>query len=218
MAFHGYSRLLPSEREPETSWLERSYPKEEIVPKTAVTLHVYSVSGSSTVKKVNRVLEPMQMGAFHAAVEVYGKEWSFGYTEEGTGVFCCNPRGCEAHVYLHSLAMGRTGLSQSAVLALIGSLARDWQGDDYDLLRCNCCHFSDELLRQLGVKPLPKQLLKLAGVGAGIVDVPAVLATLLGRLQVETSPAFNYAQEGAAQLRAKWAASSTAREQSSRSF
>lgn len=32
-------------------------------------------------------------------------------------------------------------------------LAREWQGEDYDILRCNCCHFSNELLRR-GLRPL----------------------------------------------------------------
>jgi hypothetical protein len=26
-------------------------------------------------------------------------------------------------------------------------MAKEWQGDDFDILRCNCCHFSHELLR-----------------------------------------------------------------------
>eukprot|EP00913_Durusdinium_trenchii_P009777 g9182.t1 len=61
--------------------------------------------------------------------------------------------------------MGSTFLSQQTVLALIGRLAKEWQGDDYDILRCNCCHFSNELLRRLGLGPLPKQFTNLAGTG-----------------------------------------------------
>lgn len=32
-------------------------------------------------QNVNRVSSIMQMGAFHAAVEVYGREWAFGMVE-----------------------------------------------------------------------------------------------------------------------------------------
>ncbi|CAE8743086.1 unnamed protein product, partial [Polarella glacialis] len=103
-----------------------------------VTIHVYHVSISSAVQKVNKMLARLRTGAFHVAVEVYGKEWSFGYTEDGsTGVWCCQPKQCDAHTYLRSLPMGRSRLSQTEVLALIGRLSREWQGEDYDLLRCN---------------------------------------------------------------------------------
>ena len=37
------------------------------------------------------VLRVAGTGAFHAAVEVYRAEWSYGFTDEGTGVFCCEP-------------------------------------------------------------------------------------------------------------------------------
>eukprot|EP00434_Breviolum_minutum_P041314 symbB.v1.2.036752.t1/scaffold5259.1/size29278/3 len=147
----------------------------------SVTLHVYSVSGSQTVCKVNRFLSQLRTGAFHTAVEVHGKEWSYGYSAKGTGVFCCPPKECEAHIYLYSLPMGQTQLSERTVLALIGRLAKEWQGDDYDILRCNCCHFSNELLRRLGLGPLPQQFMSLASTGAALGDKAAALSSLVNR-------------------------------------
>ena len=35
-------------------------------------------------------------GAFHAAIEVYRVEWSYGFTDEGTGIFACDPTGFAA--------------------------------------------------------------------------------------------------------------------------
>ncbi|CAJ1426667.1 unnamed protein product [Effrenium voratum] len=158
MNSRGYALLLPSRcNEPSLS------PRGALVE--PVTLHVYSVSGSETVRKVNRVLGKLRTGAFHTAVEVYGQEWSYGYTEKGSGVFCCNPKECDAHIYLYSVPMGHTSLSQQTILALMGRLAREWQGEDYDILRCNCCHFSNELLRRLGLGSMPKQFLSLASTG-----------------------------------------------------
>ena len=108
--------------------------------------------------EVNRMLGHLHTGAFHTAVEVHGKavsrkclckaqEWSYGYAKKGTGVFCCAPKECNAHIYLYSVPMGSTCLPPQTVLAMVGRLAKEWQGEDYDILRCNCCHFTDELLR-----------------------------------------------------------------------
>lgn len=118
-------------------------------------------------------------GAYHAAVEVYGREWSFGATEDGSsGVFCCRPRQCPDHTYLKALPMGHTQLAESQVLALIGRTRKEWQGDDYDLLHCNCCHYSEDLLSRLGAGPAPGWLTSLAATGAVLDDqVAAATAT-----------------------------------------
>lgn len=175
----GYALLLPSQavdRRPTRS----QHQDARTTPAAQVTLHVYSVSTAASVERVNKVLGKVcKTGAFHAAVEVYSKEWSFGATGKGTGVFCCSPKECEAHTYLHSLPMGSIALSKTQVLASIGRLAKEWQGEDYDLLRCNCCHFADALLAELGLGPLPRQFLSLAGAGAAIVD-RALLAKAIG--------------------------------------
>lgn len=132
----------------------------------SVTLHIYDVAGSDIVSGINKLLYPMGTGAFHAGVEVHGAEWSFGYTEEGSGVFSCAPKGCEMHKYRESLPMGRTPLSAGQVEQLIRRLSSEWPGVDYDLLRRNCCTFSDELCVQLGVGHVPKWVTNLAGAGA----------------------------------------------------
>lgn len=142
--------------------------KENGPPRPApVTLHVYDLG--PTVANVNMLLGAVGTGAFHAGVEVYGTEWSFGCGREGpygSGIFCVPPKGCEAHVYREAVAMGDTRLSKREVDKLIDQLAREWPGKDYDLLRHNCCHFSDEFCKRLGVDRVPGWVLSLAGVGA----------------------------------------------------
>lgn len=54
-----------------------------------------------------------------------------------------------------------------------------WQGTGYDVLTRNCCHFSDELSRQLGVGPLPLWTMSLAGAGAAARGVYQVVAASL---------------------------------------
>eukprot|EP00930_Biecheleria_cincta_P088733 TRINITY_DN77990_c0_g1_i1.p1 TRINITY_DN77990_c0_g1~~TRINITY_DN77990_c0_g1_i1.p1 ORF type:complete len:302 (-),score=47.11 TRINITY_DN77990_c0_g1_i1:14-880(-) len=133
---------------------------------TPVTLQIYDVSGNAAIKNVNQIFRVMGTGAFHAAVEVYGQEWSFGYTPDGSGVFSCPPRGCTAHSYREPVPMAETDMSEREVQALLVQLADEWPGKDYDLLRKNCCHFSDEFCRRLGVGSVPAWVTNLAGAGA----------------------------------------------------
>lgn len=169
-----YGRLLPSRTsEPFTSLRAADELPANTVGAVAapVTLHVYHVTGLDAVRRVNKVLRAFGTGAFHAAVEVYGEEWSFGFTDDGgSGVFACPPRECEAHTYLKSVPMGNVPMPRAEVMKLIQQLAEEWQGEDYDLLHCNCCHFSEELCRRLGVGPLPRWVTNLAGTGAAVGD------------------------------------------------
>ena len=43
-----------------------------------------------------------------------------------------------------------------------------WWGDDYDLLRNNCCFLVDHLLKILVGKPLPSWIFSLAKIGDGV--------------------------------------------------
>ncbi|CAJ1399903.1 unnamed protein product [Effrenium voratum] len=128
-----------------------------------VIVHIYDVTGSAPVQYVNEVLRPMGTGAFHAAVEVHGKEWSFGQCKRGGGIFSCAPTCCELHSYREAIHMGHTDLTESEVESVIMEMQKRWRGKDYDVLRKNCCHFSDELCQLLGVGTLPSWVTSMAG-------------------------------------------------------
>jgi len=189
MTTRNYSRLLPSSAasaaeglkkggSTSTAARERLSGVARCGPGTLVTLHVYSVTRLSAIQRANGVLGSFGTGAYHAGVEVYGREWSFGATEDGSsGVFCCGPADCDDHAYIRAIPMAETRATEAEVLGLIGRLRTEWSGDDYDLLRCNCCHFSDELLRRLGVGPAPGWLTSLAGAGAVVDDKVAAAAS-----------------------------------------
>jgi len=134
-----------------------------------VWLHIYDVK--ECVEWVNNLIRPAGAGAFHAAVEVFGLEWSFGYSpEEKTGVYSCHPRSNKQHKYRESVAMGGTPLAPELVSEILSTLALEWPGRSYDLLLRNCCHFSDALCRRLGVGPAPAWMTALASAGASLVD------------------------------------------------
>jgi hypothetical protein len=135
-----------------------------------VTLHVYSVSQSTAIHTINGLLRLLGTGAYHAAVEVYGAEWSYGYTDTGTGVFECQPGACEMHIYKEKVNLGNLTLSRDEVLGILEEMCGDWLGSDYDLLRKNCCTFCADFVQRLGTKPVPSWVLNLAGTGATAVD------------------------------------------------
>jgi len=167
-----YSRLLPNSRETDAESeivSDAALNKRDSAP---VVLHIYDAVPHTAVQKVNGVLSSMGTGAYHAGVEVYGREWSFGSTEMGgSGVDCCvEPGQNDLYTYVKRVPLGYTSLSPFDVQVLLRRLSDEWQEEDYDLLRCNCCHFSAELCRQLGVEAVPNWVLNLAGAGAVLDD------------------------------------------------
>lgn len=119
-------------------------------------------------------------GAFHAAVEVYGEEWSFYQREEPDSCGICRskrPRHHPVHVYRQSVNLGTTALSVDSVRRLIScEVAPEWPSSRYDLVRCNCITFCDELLKLLGVGPVPPWVRSLHETGAALLRVPQFLA------------------------------------------
>jgi len=102
-----------------------------------VLLHVYEIGG----------------GAFHAAVEVHGREWQYGQD----GITCIDPGSAGDYKrHLKPIALGRTLLAESKVHNVLRKMKRKWKGDEYNLLHKNCCHFSRRFLQELGAKGMPE--------------------------------------------------------------
>lgn len=146
-------------------------------PSDAVILNVFDLVSAAQIPNAilnNTVFHTF--GAFHAAVEIYGEEWSFYRTTNAkmSGVFRSpTPRQHAVHIYRQSIIMGTTTLRDWEVRYLIrGQLAPQWPGGSYNLLRRNCIHFCDELLLYLGVSPIPSWVKGLHEVGACVLRVP----------------------------------------------
>merc|ERR1712183_689365 len=86
---------------------------------TMVALHVYSVGQSTAINTINGLLRIFGTGAYHAAVEVYGAEWSYGYCPEGPGIFECQPGACEMHIYKEKVSLGTIPYSRDEVLNIL---------------------------------------------------------------------------------------------------
>lgn len=105
-------------------------------------------------------------GAFHTGVEVFGREWSFGMSEDWrTGVTWCPPGKNPDHTFRETLAMGYTKCTFVDFTHILNEMKQEWKGSSYSLLTRNCHHFSDALCLRLGVGSLPPWINDLAGVG-----------------------------------------------------
>jgi len=133
----------------------------------AVNLNIYDVSQEVNIQKLNSVLanrlSPLKFGGvFHAGVEVDGSEWSFGFSEEGSGVTRAPPRQHPSHHYRETVRLPCTQLSKAEIEAVVKDLEERYQGYTYDLLQRNCCHFADDLCQRLGVGAIPSWIHRLA--------------------------------------------------------
>lgn len=135
-----------------------------------VRVHIYEVGRHCCTEYLNKVFVACGTGAFHAGVEVLGSEWSYGYTEDGTGVFRCEPKLCNPHRYRMSIDMDVCVEPEERVHKVIDTVKGYWQGAGYDLMRINCCHFADTLCRTLAVGVLPQWVTNLAAAGATLQD------------------------------------------------
>jgi len=139
-----------------------------------VFLHVYDVRGNVAVEYMNNLFRMLGTGAFHVAVEVYGDEWSYGYMNDPpgcTGVFNCVPgQNTNFGQQRESISLGTTTKDYAEVDQILEELCEAWKGEEYDLLRHNCCYFSDEFCRRLEVGPFPDWIKNLAGAGATLTD------------------------------------------------
>jgi len=142
---------------------------------TPVFLHIYDVGHSAWIANINRATEAVLGGVFHGAVEVHGREFSFGGCRGGprraTGVFGCQPRKCPLHTYRESVYLGDCGLDRDAVHAILLALRDEWQGCDYHVLRHNCCSFAREFAVELGLGGIPSWVDRLATVGSALDDM-----------------------------------------------
>lgn len=129
------------------------------LPSSCVLLNVYDI-GAELFQKINRVSTVNDTvligGVYHAGVEVYGVEWSYGFSEENdAGVCRCIPRTHPQHTYRATVNMGPTQLLSTEVEAALLRLADRWRGPDYSLIHHNCLDFCNAFCKELGVGRIP---------------------------------------------------------------
>ncbi|CAM8969322.1 unnamed protein product [Rhodiola kirilowii] len=162
---------------------------------TEVILHIYDVTNSGSDKTNNTIVHINKIfkdgiglgGIFHSAVQVYGdEEWSFGFCEQGTGVFSC-PTGKKnpMYTYRECIVLGKTDFSIFKVNQILRELSREWPGHSYDLLAKNCNHFCEEFCERLGVPKLPGWVNRFANAGDAALEVAENTAVRLKQAKTE---------------------------------
>ncbi|XP_050385048.1 uncharacterized protein LOC126801670 [Argentina anserina] len=161
---------------------------------TEVVLHIYDVTNSGSEKTNSTILQINKIfkdgiglgGIFHSAVQVYGEdEWSFGFCEQGSGVFSCPSGKNPMYTYREFIVLGTTDCSKSKVNQILRELSREWPGFTYDLLSKNCNHFCDELCERLGVPRLPGWVNRFAHAGDAAMEVAGNTAYRLKQAKTE---------------------------------
>lgn len=145
-----------------------------------VLLNIYDVGESKTIGRINAASSALGGGVYHGAVELFGQEWSFGFTEEGSGICRCVPRGASCHSYRCTVPMGRTKLSEAEVAKVLRKMEVEWRGTDYHLLKRNCLDFSSAFCTALGCGRIPSWVDRYGRTAEKIGDV---VATPLGGLK-----------------------------------
>lgn len=143
-------------------------------PSNTVFLNVFDLASVASIP--NSMLCNTMMksfGAFHAAVEVYGEEWSF-YKQANPlacGIYRSEqPRRHPVHVYRQSVNLGVTTLKDFEVMNIIRrEVLPQWPSGRYDLIHCNCIHFCDAFLSLLGVQQSPSWVKGLHETGAALL-------------------------------------------------
>ncbi|CAM8993426.1 unnamed protein product [Rhodiola kirilowii] len=161
---------------------------------TEVILHIYDVTNGGSDKTNNTIVHINKIfkdgiglgGIFHRAVQVYGdEEWSFGFCDQGTGVFSCPTGKNPMYTYRECIVLGKTDFSIFKVNQILRELSREWPGHSYDLLARNCNHFCDEFCERLGVPKLPGWVNRFANAGDAALEVAENTAVRLKQAKTE---------------------------------
>lgn len=157
-----------------------------------VFVHVYDVSQENFIKKLNRWTANKKSwvklgGIFHAGVEVFNLEWSYGATctDTAVGVACNEPKQHPQHRYRQTVFLGYTMLTNEDVAELLGQFIEEYPGDDYDLFRRNCCHFADEMCAKLGVGSIPGWIHRFAKIASGLDTAYTAVSGVWSRIRGE---------------------------------
>mmetsp|Transcript_799 Transcript_799/g.1964 ORF Transcript_799/g.1964 Transcript_799/m.1964 type:complete len:235 (-) Transcript_799:123-827(-) len=118
---------------------------------SAVFLNIYHLNGRwEQSNKISGDLLGLG-GAFHAGVEVFGSEWTFGYE----GIYCHDPRDHTVHMYHQSIFMGDTACEPEEVADIITEMCKEWLAEDYKLLSRNCCSFAQAFCQEIVGEDIP---------------------------------------------------------------
>ncbi len=99
---------------------------------------------------VNEKLAKIGMGIYHSGVEIGGIEYAYGGNAlmKTTGVYMSrSPKRHELFRFRESIVSNFKVQSFSTVVDVIYNLEKSFKANKYDMLKFNCNHFCETLLR-----------------------------------------------------------------------
>jgi len=120
-----------------------------------VRLNVYDLvwnrnDDTGQAKNAAAGFENLGFGLYHSALEIWGKEISFGHSKRyKSGVFAVKPKRAQEYMpntrFKISIEMETLTMSRHSMDKLLNRLAAKYTSDSYDVLRSNCNHFTEDL-------------------------------------------------------------------------
>jgi len=124
--------------------------RTEKEPVSVVVYQVHDVEVKSGEKSATASTQ------HHAAILLYDEEWSFRFTENGSGVFSTLPKSHPDFKFLTQIDLGETPRSKTEIFILLRRLIEKYQGNTFDAKTNNACSFSNEFAQALGVGKIPR--------------------------------------------------------------
>lgn len=151
-----------------------------------INLYMNSLNGSYPVflniydlSPMNKYLRFLTLGLYHSAVEIDGNEISFGGGSQpigGSGIFIGDPLYKQNYPLIETRFVG-TIKSKSQIDKVINELESTFMSDQYNVMKKNCNHFTEEFCYRLLKKHIPSYINRLAKIGGALGCNPNELAT-----------------------------------------
>ena len=121
-----------------------------------------------------------------SGVEVHGREYSFGFVEQGSGVYPCSPEEKPDVQVPRDCRVGHDGSDACGRGPRpVAEMTLRWSGASYSLLTRNCVHFCEEICEGLGCTVSVPPWVNAAAAGPTAPRAPRGAAAAAGSLRKE---------------------------------
>ncbi|KII68344.1 Desumoylating isopeptidase 2 [Thelohanellus kitauei] len=137
--------------------------EEEYLMGSPVRLKIYDV-----IKDMS-LMDFFGLGVYHTTVEVFDKEYTFGASDDSFEGIKCYPAGYLdsidiPYTFRETMLIGYTLYDEAQVDEIIRFMQRDYTSQSYDIILHNCNHFTQDFIKVLCNRNIPKYINRLASI------------------------------------------------------
>ncbi|KAK3716366.1 hypothetical protein LTR37_006516 [Vermiconidia calcicola] len=158
----------PKRSRTSTSSSRASHRSQAAPEKTEITINVYDLLPPG---RLSTLLWTLGTSLLHSGVVINNHEYAYGGHNRRnlTGVYWTPPRlEPPGGTFRASILQGFTFRSEKEMDAIIREVSERFLGTQYNLLECNCNHFTSALVEGLTGRSAPGWLNRAAGVGVAL--------------------------------------------------